>query len=103
MAGMAGFLLAVRKAAVDIEVADSGCLPGMFLLAAHHDPGVRQAAADTMLSKLQPFDNEDALLGVLQLPVLLDDWVRHHGLDALCSALAEAWCCAYLDIASVDR
>lgn len=76
MSAMAAFLLSVRKAAIDIEVADSGCLPGMFVLASHHDAGMRQATQETMLSKLQPFESEDALLGVLQLTVLIDDWVR---------------------------
>jgi hypothetical protein len=81
-------LLVIRKAAIDIDVTDSGCLPGMFVLACHNDAEVRQVVSDIMISKLKPFVDGKSVQDVMQLQNLVDDWVC---LSCRCWVLSLNW------------
>jgi hypothetical protein len=76
MESISRFLLVIRKVVVDIDVTDSGCLPGMFVLAGSNNAEIREIVSDIMISKLEPFADGPSVQHVMLLQLLVDDWVR---------------------------
>lgn len=70
------FILTMLDLHCDMDVDEH--LPGMFILAAHHDARVRGFVQTHMLTGLPKLSSQEDLDGIPNFWSLLDTWVRFH-------------------------
>lgn len=66
---------AMKQKKLEIDVSASGILPGMFVLVAHEDEGIRSFVQRNMLDPLGKQEQSDEFYAIIQMQALIDRWV----------------------------